>query len=157
MAKAIRKKDAPKKVASKKAAVKKPPKAKSVKQTAEEKRRREWEINNELISEAFFKSILENKKFPTYESIAQKLKINERTVRRHLQENEMFEDLKLKLRALKNKALLTLAVKAIKGESHHWTRLFFEVTDDVKKEDKTITININGKKVGSNQIGISKE
>jgi hypothetical protein len=115
--------------------------------SAEEKRRKDWETNNELISEAFFTAVVTHKKFPTYESLAKKLKLDERTVRRHLGDDEMFQDLKVKLRALKNKALLTLAIKAIKGDSHHWSRLFFEVTDEVKEKDQNITININGKKV----------
>lgn len=141
MAKAIKKKSVIKKG---------PVKRKKPSETADEKKRREWEINNELISEEFFSSVLKNKKFPTYQSIATKLGLNEKTVRRHLQDDEMFQDLKIKLRALKNKALLTLAIKAIKGDSHQWSRLFFEVTDEVKKtDDKNITININGKKVSA--------
>lgn len=112
----------------------------------DDKRRSDWEVNNELISQEFFTSILRNKKFPTYVALAKKLKMDERTVRRHFQDNDMFEDLKIKLRALKDKALLTLAVKAVKGESHHWSRLFFEVTDEVKDKDQNITIYINGKK-----------
>ena len=113
----------------------------------DDKRRTDWEINNELISEAFFSAVVRKKKFPTYESLARQLKLDEKTIRRHLQDDEMFQDLKVKLRALKNKALLTLAIKAIKGDSHHWSRLFFEVTDEVKDKDQNITININGKKV----------
>lgn len=116
---------------------------------AEEKKRKDWEINNELISEAFFSSILKDKKFPSYTALAKKLNLNEKTVRRHFQEHEMFEDLKIKLRALKDKALLTLAVKAIKGDSHHWSRLFFEVTDEVKSKDSNLTIYINGKRAGA--------
>lgn len=130
------------------------PKRKTLPNKAEEaeaeKRNKDWEINNELISEAFFKSILKNKKFPTYQSIAEELGLNEKTVRRHLQDDEMFEDLKIKMRAIKNKALLTLGIKAIKGDSHHWTRLFFEVTDEIKSKDSNITIFINGKQPGAN-------
>jgi hypothetical protein len=124
---------------------------KAPRETPAEKKSREWEINNELISEAFFTSILKNKKFPTYQSIATQLHLSVKTVQRHLQEDEMFEDLKTKLKALKNKALLTLALKAIKGDSHHWSRLFFEVTDDVKdkNKDSSVTIYINGKPAGA--------
>lgn len=117
--------------------------------TEDEKKRRDWEMNNELISEAFFTAVVKNRKFPTYEGLAKTLGLNEKTVRRHLQDEEMFEDLKVKLRALKNKALLTLAIKAIKGDSHHWSRLFFEVTDEVKSKDNSLTIYINGKKAGA--------
>ena len=106
-------------------------------------------MNNELISEAFFTAVVKNRKFPTYEGLAKTLGLNEKTVRRHLQDEEMFEDLKVKLRALKNKALLTLAIKAIKGDSHHWSRLFFEVTDEVKSKDNSVTVYINGKKAGA--------
>ena len=113
------------------------------------KRNKDWEVNNELISEAFFKSILKNKKFPTYAAIGKELKLSEKTVRRHLQDDEMFEDLKIKMRSIKNKALMTLAMKAIKGESHHWTRLFFEVTDEIKAKDNNITNFINGKQAGA--------
>jgi predicted transcriptional regulator len=129
---------------------KKPQPKQTAEELAKEKRNKDWEVNNELISEAFFTSILKNKKFPTYAAIAKQLGLNEKTVRRHLQDDEMFEDLKVKMRAIKNKALLTLAVKAIKGDSHHWTRLFFEVTDEIKSKENNITITINGKKVGAN-------
>ena len=121
----------------------------SSKINGEIKRKKDWEVNNELISEAFFKSILKNKKFPTYQAIARELNLSEKTVRRHLHDTDMFEDLKVKMRAIKNKAMLTLAVKAIKGESHHWTRLFFEVTDEIKSKDNNITIFINGKQAGA--------
>lgn len=146
----------PAKKAAKKKVVKKPVKKaapKQSKQTPEEKRRAEWEVNNQLISEAFFASVLKNKKFPTYISIAKTVKLDEKTVRRHLQDTNMFEDLLIKMRALKDKALLTLAIKAIKGDSHHWTKLFFEVmgeitpAENVVIHDDSITININGKKV----------
>ena len=119
------------------------------KEEKEEKKRADWEMNNELISEAFFSSILKNKRFPTYTGIARQLGLDEKTIRRHLQDEGMFEDLKLKMRAIKNKALLTLSMKAIKGDSHHWTRLFFEVTDEIKSKDNNITIFINGKKAGA--------
>lgn len=138
----------PKTPAKKKAVARKPTPAEA-EEKKQEKRNRQWEINNELISDAFFKSILANKKFPTYQAIATKLGLDEKTVRRHLQETEMFEDIKLKMKALKDKAMLTLAVKAIKGESHHWTRLFFEVTDEIKGKDNNITIFINGKPAGA--------
>jgi AcrR family transcriptional regulator len=128
---------------------KKPTSKKAIEAKGAAKRNRDWEVNNELISEAFFNSILKNKKFPTYAAIAKQLGMNERTVRRHLQDEEMFEDLKVKMRAIKNKALLTLAMKAIKGDSHHWTRLFFEVTDEIKNKDSNITIFINGKPAGA--------
>lgn len=129
--------NSPKKKARKKAPAKKKPK------------NNDWEMNNELISEAFFNSIIKNKKFPTYAGIARQLGLNEKTVRRHLSETGMFEDLKIKMNALKDKALLTLAIKAIKGDSHHWTRLFFEVTEEIKPKDNTTTIIINGKKVSA--------
>jgi hypothetical protein len=140
-----KKKAAPKK----KAATKKKPQRKPTKVDAAEKKRRDWEIHNDLISEAFFTSILKNKKFPTYQSIANQLDLDVKTVQRHLKDDEMFEDLKVKLNALKSKALLTLAMKAIKGDSHHWTRLFFEVTEEVKGKDNNITIFINGKPAGA--------
>jgi predicted transcriptional regulator len=124
------------------------------KQSAEAKakarRNKDWEVNNELISDAFFNSILKNKKFPTYAAIAKQLGLNEKTVRRHLQDEEMFEDLKVKMRAIKNKALLTLGMKAIKGDNVNWTRLFFEVTDEIKSKENNITIFINGKQAGGN-------
>lgn len=116
-------------------------------ESAEDKKRKDWEINNELISEAFFSSVLKNKKFPTYTALAKQLGMNECTIRRHLKDEDMFDELKVKLRALKNKALLTVAIKAIKGDDVNWAKLFFEVTDEVKDKESSITININGKKV----------
>lgn len=115
------------------------------KDDSDKKFRADWEMNNELISEAFFNYVLRQKKFPTYAQIAKAVNLNEKTVRRHFTETDMFQDMKSKLNALKNKALMTLAMKAIKGESHHWSRLFFEVTDEVKKPNETgTTIIIQG-------------
>lgn len=111
-----------------------------------EKKRRDWEVNNELIGDAFFEYIFKYKKFPTYEGLGRTLKLDEKTIRRHLNEDAMFEDLKVKMRALKSKALITLGIKAMKGDSHHWTRLFFEVTDEVGSKDRSVIININGKR-----------
>lgn len=147
---ATAKKAAPKAAKPKSSPKKKVPTKRAKKQAVDEfKRNRQWEINNDLISDAFFKAILANKKFPTYQAIATKIGLDEKTVRRHLQETEMFQDIKDKMKALKDKALLTLAVKAIKGESHHWTRLFFEVTDEIKGKDTNMTIIINGKPAGA--------
>lgn len=112
-----------------------------------DKRKVDWEHNNEIISEAFFSLVLQKKKYPTYKAIAEKTGLSIKTVERHLKDSDMFEDLKIKMRALKDKALLTLAVKAIKGESHHWSRLFFEVMDEVKAKDTDINITINGKPI----------
>lgn len=115
-------------------------------ETEDDKKRRDWEINNELISEAFFTSVLKNKKFPTYTALAKQLGMNECTIRRHLKDEAMFDELKIKLRALKNKALLTVAINAIKGKDVNWAKLFFEVTDEVKDKEQSVTIFINGKK-----------
>ena len=141
-----------KKAAKKKSVVKKTTKKKSVTtktvappMSEDEKRRADWEVNNELISEAFFTSILRNKKFPTYQSIADKLGLDVKTVQRHLKDDEMFDELKIKMRALSNKAFLTLGIKAMQGTSHHWSRLFFEVMDEVKGKDQTpVVVNNNG-------------
>lgn len=120
-----------------------------VKETEEEKIRKDWEANHELISEAFFAAVLSKKKLPSYEYLAKQTKLSSKTIMRHLKDGDMFEDMKIKLNALKDKALLTLAVKAINGDSHHWARLFFEVTEEVKTKDNNITIYVNGKPVGA--------
>ena len=114
----------------------------------EEKRRRDWELRDELISSAFFNYVLKHKKIPTYVSLAKQLQMSERTIRRHLQESEAMDDMQLKLRALRNRALLTVGIKAIKGDNVNWARLFLEMTaDDKENEGNVIHINIGGKAV----------
>ncbi len=118
-------------------------------ETAEEaefrKRQTDWEINQELISTAYFKYILKNKKYPTYAKLAKELNLNERTIRRHLQETDLFGDLKLKLSALREQSLLAIGIKAIQGKSVAWSKLFHEIVDSIGDEDK---------KANTNQFGI---
>lgn len=116
-------------------------------------KRSDWEINNELISDAFFKEVITHKKFPTYAKIAKITNLNPKTVERHLRgyiddngkERTIFEDLKVKMAALKDKVMFTLAIKAIEGKDPQWMKLFFEVTTEEKPKDNSgTTIIING-------------
>lgn len=139
-----------KKSVKKTAALKETP-AKKEEFTAEEKRRMDWEVNNDLISSKFLKLVLATKKFPTYKRLATELNISVKTVQRHFDDEEMFDELRKKMRILREKAYLTLAVKAMQGKSHQWSRLFFEVTDEIKTKENSLTININGKAVNVNK------
>jgi DNA-binding CsgD family transcriptional regulator len=125
----------PNKKPNKKPAATPPPPAEDL-PTEDEKKRIDWEINNELISKEFFEVLIKKQKMPTYVEIAKKLNMNERTVRRHFADTKMFDDMKTRMQAVKEKVLLTLSVKAIKGESHHFVRLFFEVVDGLGNKDK---------------------
>jgi hypothetical protein len=109
------------------------------KETPEEvefrKRQSSWEVNQELISTAYFKYILKNKKYPTYTKLAAELKLSERTIRRHLQDTDIFGDMKLKLSALREQSLLAIGIKAIQGKSVAWSKLFHEIVDNIGDED----------------------
>jgi hypothetical protein len=115
------------------------------KETAEEadfrKRQADWEINQELISTAYFKYILKNKKYPTYAKLAKEVNLCDRTVRRHLKETDLFGDMKLKLSALREQSLLTIGIKAIQGKSVAWSKLFHEIVDGVDEDDNKKTLN----------------
>lgn len=116
-----------------------------------EKRQKQWEVNHELICEAFFSYVLKYKKYPTYTKLAKQTNLNEKTIRRHLQDTDTFGDLKLKLKAMSERSLITIGIKAVKGESVAWSKLFHEIVDGVGGDrSNTITININGKRVGAN-------
>lgn len=49
--------------------------------------------------------------------------MNEKTIRRHLKEMDVFSDLKLKLKLMTEKSLITIGVKAAQGEGVGWSEL----------------------------------
>lgn len=87
-----------------------------------------------MIQEAFYNHLYENRKFPTYDVIAKQLDMNEKTIRRHLKEMDVFSDLKLKLKLMTEKSLITIGVKAAQGEGVGWNKLFHELVDKVGVE-----------------------
>lgn len=108
---------------------------------AEEKKRADWEFNNEAISAAFLDMCLTSKKFPTYAAIAKRCNISERTVRRHFEKASILGDQTQKLQVLRDRSLLTIAVKAIKGDNVHWNRLFHEIIDGGGKLGRAIEVH----------------
>lgn len=113
---------------------------------SDKRRRLDWEVNHELISQAFFDLVAKEKKFPSHVSIAKATGLSIETIKRHLNDEEAFEEMNKKLRAIKDRALMTLAAKAMKGESVQWMRLFFDVVDGLDKGGST-SIEVKGVKV----------
>jgi len=100
--------------------------------------RKDWEFNQENISEAFFMIANSTGKFPSYKSIADKCNVSEKTVERHLKSLN-FEELKMKCRSMTDKVLLKTVAAALSG-NHQDRRLYYEVVEDLgvtKKIDHT--------------------
>ena len=74
---------------------------------------------------------LKGKKFPSYAQIAKEVNLDERTVRRHFEQAKSLGDQTQKIQVLRDRSLLTIAVKAIKGEGVEWNRLLHQITDGV--------------------------
>lgn len=97
-----------------------------------EKKRADWERNNIAISAFFLKACMKkNAKMPSYAQIAAGCGINERTVRRHFEQSKIFGDQTQKIQMLRDQSLLTIAVKAIKGEAVEWNRLLHQIVDGI--------------------------
>lgn len=113
-------------------------------QELEHKRRIDWQLNNDVIGQAFFQHILKNKKFPTYTALARATRFNERTIRRHFENSDILGDQELMMKSLRDKSLMTIAVKAMQGKSVVWNRLFHEIVDGLgsKKQIELSTTKI---------------
>jgi len=93
--------------------------------------------------------VVKYKKYPTYTAIARECGLHRKTVARHFEEKTMFDDMKKRLLAVQDKALLTLISKALSGENAQWMRLFFEVVNGAigqQEQKQPIDIKISVKR-----------
>lgn len=101
----------------------------------EEKKRRDWERNDSIISTMFCDLLIKKQKLPSYEEIGRQTKLSVRTVERHLKEGD-FDNFVQKFRAGNEKVMLNLFNLAATTASHNHIRLWFEITERLgsKKE-----------------------
>lgn len=129
---------------------KKPVKTKPDELDSDDQRRMDWEVNHESISTAFYDAVLKKKKMPTYTDLARITNLSLKTIQRHFEDPEILNQSRSKVRALRDKALLTVAIKAISGSNVQWARLFLETTEaefvtkkvDVKSDGKALAKSV---------------
>lgn len=92
-------------------------------------KRLDWEVNHEAITTAFYSILVKKKRMPTYTEIAAQIGLSTKTIARHFEDPEILESARVKLRALRDRALITVAVKAISGKSVWWSKLFLDATE----------------------------
>lgn len=66
---------------------------------------------------------------PTYTEIAGLTDLSTKTIQRHFEDPQILYASSVKLRALRDKAMLTVAIKAVGGKSVAWAKLFLEATE----------------------------
>lgn len=112
-----------------------------------EKMRRDKEYNQAIISSAYSELLVEKKKLPSMKAIAEKCGINEKTVKRHLEDFD-FEEYMIKFRAGSEMVMLNLFKQAATGNSEKMIRLYLESVGLLKRK---LDITTNGKQINSTQ------
>lgn len=108
--------------------------------TPEEKRRRDWERCDAIISSVFCELMLKRQKLPTYVEIARQTKLSVRTVERHLQAGD-YQDIIKRFRAGNERVLTNLFKQAISTDNHNIIKLWFEVVNEMStKQDVQVSM-----------------
>jgi heat shock protein HspQ len=120
--------------------------------TEDEKKRRDWEINDTLICTAFCDLLLANQKLPSVQAVAEKCQLSHKTVDRHLKDAN-FDTFKQKFRAGNEKVMLNLFRQAATSDNVSMIKLWFEITEGLGTK-KQVDITSNGKQIGANLADI---
>ncbi len=113
------------------------------------KDRADWQTNHQLICNAFYELLALKQKVPSYAAIAEKCKLSEKTVERHLQELT-FDDFVVQFRPANEKVLVNLFQQAsTTKDNHHMIRLWFEVIEKLGSK-KQVDITSDGEKLKGN-------
>lgn len=113
------------------------------------KKRKDWEVNQGLISNAVFVLIKKKMKMPSYQDIAEHTGLAKRTVQRHMEEVS-FDDFTQKFRANSEMVLLKLFQRAMEGKSPRFMELWFKVVEGVDSK-KHIDVTTMGESITPTQ------
>ncbi len=116
------------------------------------KKRKDWEVNNSMISKAVFDLIKKKLKMPTYQEIANRTGLATRTVKRHMEEVD-FKDITQKFRANSEMVLLKLFQKAMEGKSPRYMELWFKVVEDLDSK-KHVDLTTKGEAISPSKAVI---
>ena len=140
-----KKKNVHRKKASKKSIqkyVNKKPKAKAVQvlDLNDEKMRKDWEFNHEVISGAYYKLMIDRKKKPTYKMLMQETGFSYETVRKHVKKLQ-FKPLESSFRLLTDKVIMALFSHAMRGHPAD-RKLWFQVMEGWVEKHKMDVKNV---------------
>lgn len=107
----------------------------------------DWEHNDSIICTAFCAALMQNKKLPSIQSIANDTKLSYKTVQRHLEQNS-FESFKQRFRAGNEMVMINLFKQAATGKNEKMMRLWFEITEGIGNK-KSVDVTSGGKPLPS--------
>jgi len=147
-----------KKVAPKKTTRKKPVlKSKKALDTTtdEDKKRMDWEHNDSIICTAFCAALMQNKKLPSIQSIANDTKLAYKTVQRHLEQNS-FESFKQRFRVGNEMVMTNLFEQAATGKDVAVMKLWFEVIEGLGAK-KSLDLTTGGQPLPAPVIQVAPD
>lgn len=96
-------------------------------------RNRTWEANHDVIENAYFKLLEQNKRVPSYHSIAKEAKLTYSTVFKHCQELSL-DKWKPLFKPMTKRIIQRLAVQALKTGKSQETKLFMQLIEDYREK-----------------------
>jgi hypothetical protein len=102
-------------------------------ETEEEKTRRDWIANNEIIHSKYTELLLRRQKPPTFAMIAKETKLTVRTVERHLS-NYDFEQIKHIFRMGNQAIYMNMFKHAATSPNPKWTELYLRWNGDIQQK-----------------------
>lgn len=104
----------------------------------ENKTRKDYEFNHELISNSFFKLMIKNKRKPTYRMIEKDTELNYNTIVNHMK-TLVFKPMESRFRVLTDKVNMALFARAMKGNAAA-IKLWYQLMEGfAEKRDVTVT------------------
>lgn len=99
-------------------------------------RNKTWEANDIILKDAFYKYIVDNKKSPSIQKLAEITNLNYNTVTKHLAELDFNIDIKPKFKLLTDKVIMRLGMEAIKTGRAPEVKLFNQLIEDWKEKSE---------------------
>lgn len=98
-------------------------------------RRRDYQVNDVLVSSKFCELLLKHQKMPAYSEVAKELGVSAKTVERHVKMLDV-SDRFAKYRTISDKVVLNLFKQAATGTNAHCIRLWLEFIEGMGNKKK---------------------
>lgn len=116
-------------------------------QKPKNKRKRDYRINDEMISQKFADLLLKGQKMPTYAEIAKELGVSSKTIERHIKDMN-FDKRFSKFKSVSDRVVMNIFKQAATGKNHHFARLWLELMEGLG-QNKKIDVTTKGESINA--------